>query len=77
MYSPSLNKKRGVSMDNFTLYELTCLRRLVANEVAYFSSKLDDCIALKDEIGEKFYRREVGFYHCLLYKFNKLLNMEE
>lgn len=64
-------------MDNFTLYELTCLRRLVANEVAYFSSKLDDCKVSKDEFGEKFYGKELSLYCCMLYKFNKLLNMEE
>lgn len=64
-------------MENFTLFDLVFLRRMVADEVAYFSSKLDDSIALKDETGEKFYRQEVGFYHCLLCKFNKILDMED
>ena len=49
-------------MENFNLYDLVCLRRMVADEVAYFSSKLDDCKISKDEIGEKFYRQEVSFY---------------
>lgn len=63
-------------MENFNLYDLVCLRRMVADEVAYFSSKLDDCKISKDEIGEKFYRQEVSFYSDLLYKFNKILDME-
>ena len=64
-------------MDKFTLYDLVCFRRMLADQVAYFSSKLDDCKISKDEIGEKFYRQEVSFYSNLLYKFNKILDMED
>lgn len=56
-------------MDKFTLYELVCLKSMVVDKVAYFSSKLDDCKISKDEIGEKFYRQEVSFYSDLLDKF--------
>ena len=64
-------------MENFTLYDLVFLRRMVADELAYFSSKLDDCKISKDEISEKFYRKEVSFYSGLLCKFNKILDMED
>lgn len=63
-------------MDKFTLYELICLQRLVADNVGYYSFKLDDSKAKRDEIGEKFYRQEFNFYCELLDKFNKLLDME-
>lgn len=49
---------------------------MVADEVAYFSSKLDKCKISKDEFGQEFYRQEVSFYSDLLYKFNKILCME-
>ena len=63
-------------MENFNLYDLVCLSRMVADEVAYFSSKLDDCKISKDEIGEKFYRKEFNFYCELLDKFKKIIDME-
>ena len=53
------------------------MQRLVADNVGYYSLKLDDSKAKKDEIGEKFYRQEVSFYSDLLYKFNKILDMED
>ncbi len=63
-------------MDKFTLYELVCLKSMVVDMVAYYSSKLDESKSKRDEIGEIFYRKEFNFYCELLDKFKKIIDME-